>query len=68
MKPPYNLTDKMMHLVVSISEKIGAINANHLYKPSTELRKKKSYQNDSGYTNDWGKYNDRRPDYGNIGK
>lgn len=40
MKPPYNLTDKIMHLVASISEKIGAINANHLYKPSTELRKK----------------------------
>jgi len=27
-------------LVASISEKIGEINANHLYKPNTELRKK----------------------------
>lgn len=27
-------------LVASISEKIGEINANHLYKPTTELRKK----------------------------
>ncbi|GAA4153654.1 Fic family protein [Chryseobacterium ginsenosidimutans] len=40
MKPPYIITDKVLELVASISEKIGEINANHLYKPTTELRKK----------------------------
>lgn len=40
MKPPYNITDKILALVASISEKIGEINATHLYKPATELRKK----------------------------
>ncbi|KPH15157.1 Fic family protein [Chryseobacterium sp. ERMR1:04] len=40
MKPPYTITDKILELVVAISEKIGEINANHLYKPTTELRKK----------------------------
>lgn len=29
-----------MQLVASVSEKIGEINASHLYKPATELRKK----------------------------
>ena len=40
MKPPYIITRKILELVASISEKIGEINANHLYKPNTELRKK----------------------------
>lgn len=40
MKPPYIITDKILKLVASISEKIGEINANYLYKPTTELRKK----------------------------
>ncbi|WP_176138725.1 Fic family protein [Elizabethkingia meningoseptica] len=40
MKPPYTITDKILALVASISEKIGEINASHLYKPATELRKK----------------------------
>jgi Fic family protein len=40
MKPPYDITDKILALVASISEKIGEINATHLYKPATELRKK----------------------------
>ncbi|WP_326984490.1 Fic family protein [Chryseobacterium sp. MYb264] len=40
MKPPYNITDTILTLITSISEKIGEINANHLYKPTTELRKK----------------------------
>jgi Fic family protein len=40
LKPPYIITDKVLELVASISEKIGEINANHLYKPNTELRKK----------------------------
>lgn len=40
MKPPYTITYKILALVASISEKIGEINASHLYKPATELRKK----------------------------
>ena len=40
MKPPYSITANIIHLVALISEKIGEINAHHLYKPATELRKK----------------------------
>lgn len=40
MKPPYTITNKILALVASISEKIGEINATHLYKPTAELRKK----------------------------
>lgn len=40
MKPPYQITDKILKLVVTISEKLGEINAVHLQKPPTELRKK----------------------------
>lgn len=40
MKPPYSITDKILELIATISEKLGAINATHLYKPATELRKK----------------------------
>ena len=40
MKPPYQITTKILNLVVSISEKLGEVNANHLHKPPTELRKK----------------------------
>ena len=40
VRPPYTITDKIVALVASISEKIGEINATHLYKPATELRKK----------------------------
>lgn len=40
MKPPYTITDTILILIASISEKIGEINASHLYKPVTELRKK----------------------------
>lgn len=40
MKPPYQLTDVILKLVVAISERLGEINATHLYKPPTELRKK----------------------------
>ena len=40
MKPPYTITENILQLVASISEKIGAINATHLYKPTPELRKK----------------------------
>ncbi len=40
MKPPYKITGKILKLVASISEKIGAVNSAHLNKPPTELRKK----------------------------
>lgn len=40
MKPPYKITESILSLVVSISEKIGEVNAAHLQKPSPELRKK----------------------------
>lgn len=40
MKPPYQITDKVLALVAYISERIGEINATHLYKPAPELRKK----------------------------
>jgi Fic family protein len=40
MKSPYRITGKILKLVASISEKIGVINAVHLSKPATELRKK----------------------------
>lgn len=40
MKPPYQITETIFALVASISEKIGEINATHLYNPATELRKK----------------------------
>ena len=40
MKPPYEITGKILNLVASISEKIGEVNAAHLNRPPTELRKK----------------------------
>jgi Fic family protein len=40
MKPPYKITEKILKLVSSISEKIGEVNSAHLNKPPTELRRK----------------------------
>jgi len=40
MKPPYDITAEILHLITAISEKIGEVNAVHLHKPSPELRKK----------------------------
>ncbi|MFV0267856.1 MAG: Fic family protein [Draconibacterium sp.] len=40
MKPPYEITGKILNRIASISEKIGEVNAAHLYKPPTDLRKK----------------------------
>jgi len=40
MKPPYTLTENIVQLIASISEKLGEVKATHLYKPPTELRKK----------------------------
>ncbi len=39
MKPPYDITPKILKLVSSISEKIGEVNANYLSKQSPQLRK-----------------------------
>lgn len=39
MKPPYEITPKILKLIASISEKIGEVNANFLNKPSPKLRK-----------------------------
>ena len=39
MQPPYEITPLILELIASISEKIGAIRATYLDKPSTQLRK-----------------------------
>ena len=39
MKPPYSITPRILSLIASISEKLGAITASHLQVPRTELRK-----------------------------
>lgn len=40
MKPPYQITNRIIDLIASISEKVGEVNAAYLYKPPTELRRK----------------------------
>lgn len=39
VKPPYDITPKILKLISSISEKIGEVNANYLSKQSPQLRK-----------------------------
>jgi len=39
MKPPYDISPKILKLISSISEKIGEVNANYLTKQSPQLRK-----------------------------
>lgn len=39
MKPPYDITPKILKLIASISEKLGEVNANFLNKQSPQLRK-----------------------------
>lgn len=39
MKPPYDITPKILKMISSISEKIGEVNANYLSKQSPQLRK-----------------------------
>lgn len=39
MKPPYDITPKILSLVATISEQIGAVKSARLVKPNTELRK-----------------------------
>ncbi len=40
MKPPYEITGRILSLISSISEKIGEIKSARLVKPPTELRKR----------------------------
>jgi Fic family protein len=40
MKPPYEITGKILTQIATISERIGEVNAVHLSKPPTELRKR----------------------------
>ena len=40
MKPPYEITNRILTLISSISEKIGEVRSAHLIKPPTELRKR----------------------------
>lgn len=40
MKPPYDISPKILKLITTISEKIGEVNANYLSKQSPQLRKK----------------------------
>jgi len=39
MRPPYDITPKILKLISTISEKIGEVNANYLNKQSPQLRK-----------------------------
>ncbi|MFA6262102.1 MAG: Fic family protein [Bacteroidia bacterium] len=39
MKPPYDITPKILALISSISEKLGEVNAHYLSKQSPQLRK-----------------------------
>jgi Fic family protein len=39
MKPPYEITPKILKLITSISEQLGAVNSNYLNIPSPHLRK-----------------------------
>jgi len=39
MKPPYDITTKILKLITSIAEKLGEVNANYLNKQSPQLRK-----------------------------
>jgi Fic family protein len=40
MKPPYEITNQILELLLAISEKIGEMNATHLVRQNPELRKK----------------------------
>lgn len=39
MKPPYQITSEILHLISTISQKIGEVNANYLIKNNPQLRK-----------------------------
>lgn len=40
MKPPYEITNRILNLISSIAERIGEVKSAHLQSPPTELRKK----------------------------
>src|ERR1035437_7070360 len=40
MKPPYDITSRILKLTASISEKLGEVKSARLIKPPTELRKR----------------------------
>ena len=40
MKPPYDITNKILQLLTTISEQLGVVNAIHLDRPSVHLRKR----------------------------
>ena len=40
MKPPCEISNKILRLIASISEKIGEIKSAHSIKPLTKLRKR----------------------------
>ncbi|MDF1560887.1 MAG: Fic family protein [Bacteroidales bacterium] len=40
MKPPYRINPEILVLIVSVSEKIGEVNAAFLHRPAPELRRK----------------------------
>ena len=40
MKPPYDITNGILKLLTSISEKMGEVNSSRLDRPSPELRKR----------------------------
>jgi len=40
MKPPFEITSRILNLISSISEKIGEVKSARLIKPPTELRKR----------------------------
>jgi Fic family protein len=40
MKPPYDITPKILKFISAISEKLGAVQADHLNKQTPQLRKK----------------------------
>lgn len=40
MKPPYDITPKVLKFISAISEKLGAVQADHLNRQSPQLRKK----------------------------
>jgi hypothetical protein len=50
MKPPYEITQKILKLITSISEKIGEVNANYLNKQSPHSSQAKQNQDNSFFT------------------
>jgi len=40
MRPPYQITTRIIELIASLSEKIGEVNSAHLHKPPSELRRR----------------------------